>query len=281
MIVPILKKILGRIRKGCKIISGGDTKTVIQRAFPRVNKDAVFVFGNQKSGTTVIAALLSDLAELSSTLDIRTWAVEEQDLLHQGRLSFEDFVHKHRYEFSSELIKEPALTFLYDEVRRYFTLSKAVFVIRDPRDNIRSILNRVNRSGRKATIENLDELPEAWQRIVDNRWMGLEYDHYIDSMAARWNRAADVYLEHADEMILARYEDFVVDKVGTIEQLAQRLGLPQVNDVSAKVDIQYQPRGKREVSWEEFFGQENLERIERICSSRMKKLGYSVEIARE
>jgi len=266
-----------KIRRGYEFISKSDTKTIIRRAFPQVNKDAVFVLGNQKSGTTVIAALLSDFSGLSSTLDIRTWTVEEQDLLHEGRLSFGDFVQKHRFEFSSELIKEPALTFLYHEVRKYFTLPKTVFIIRDPRDNIRSILNRVNREGDKPALENFAEIPQTWQRIIDNRWMGLEYDHYIDSMSARWNRAADVYLENAAEMVLVRYKDFVGDKVGTIKQLARRLGLPCVNDISSQVDVQYQPRGNREVSGEEFFGQENLGRIERICGSRMKKFGYSVE----
>jgi hypothetical protein len=40
------------------------------------------------------------------------------------------------------------------------------------------------------------------------------------------------------------------------------------------VDVQYQPRGDRGVSWLEFFGRENLRRIEGICGGRMAQLGY-------
>lgn len=247
---------------------------MIRGLFAEVNKQAIIVFGNQKSGTTAIAALLVELSGLSSTLDIRTWRVKEQDDLHTGHLLFEDFVNNHKHEFSKELIKEPALTLLYSDVARFFPNSKKVFIVRDPRDNIRSILNRVNRRGDKQAIENFEALPVAWQRIIDNRWLGLGHTHYIDSMAARWNHVTDVYLTHVDEMILVKYEDFLVDKVESISTLAYKLGLPQKNDIVSKVDIQYQPRGNQSVSWEDFFGLSNLERIERICGSRMALFDY-------
>lgn len=254
-------------------------KTLYKKAcgiFSIENERVVFVFGNQKSGTTAISALLSNLGKLSATLDIMTFTVEEQDMLHERRLLFKDFVKKHKKEFSNELIKEPALTFLYEEVKNCFTLSRGMFIIRDPRENIRSILNRVKVRGDMHKIDNFDKLPNAWQRIIDNRWMGMEYDHYIDSLAARWNRAANVYLEHADDMILVRYEDFMADKVGVIEQTAAKLGIEKRNDISGKVDIQYQPRGDRNISWLVFFGEENLKRITDICGEHMKHFGYKV-----
>jgi hypothetical protein len=243
----------------------------------RKAKDPIFVLGNQKSGTTAIAALLAELAGLSSTLDIRTWTVAEQDQLHDGSLKFAGFLRRHRLEFSRELIKEPALTFLYDDLRSHFPSSRVVFTMRDPRDNVRSILNRVQRAGDKDVLEDLAALPEAWQRIIDNRWLGLQHEHYVDSLAARWNRATDVYVEHARDMVLIRYEDFVVNKLDTIERLASQLGLAKACDISDKLDIQYQPRGNREITWEEFFGLANLGRIERICGSRMRKFGYAPE----
>jgi len=77
-------------------------------------------------------------------------------------------------------------------------------------------------------------------------------------------------------MTLAKYEDFMSDKCRYIAELAKQLGVPKRNNIDSKVDIQYQPRGKdRHVSWEEFFGKQNLKRIERICGTRMEKFGYS------
>ncbi len=146
----------------------------------------------------------------------------------------------------------------------------------DPRDNIRSILNRLNLPG------NLRKFNVRWSRIdknwkpifYANYWGFKEYKHYIDFLAARWNLAADVYLRNSSKMVLVRYEDFCSDKVGVIEEIASKLGIEKKNDISDKVDVQYQPRGDRNISWLDFFGIENLLRIEKICKDNMKKFGY-------
>lgn len=273
----VFKKMCYELCRGYRTAFGYNGKTVSRRLFPSVNKEAIFVFGNQKSGTTVIAALLSDFGGLSSTLDIPTITIEEQELLHLRQLAFDDFLSKHKYEFSSDLIKEPCLTFLYKDLRKTFPFSKTVFIIRDPRDNIRSILNRLNVRGDLDIVENFNDLHIAWQRVVDNRWMGLKYTHYIDSLAARWNYAAGIYMDYSNEIILVRYEDFLVNKAKFIENLAQQLDIPQANDISQKVDVQYQPKGNHNISWIDFFGEENLTRIEKICVERMTLFDYNTK----
>lgn len=244
--------------------------------FVRINKDPIFIFGNQKSGTTAIAALLSIYGELSATLDIRGFSVLEQDMLHNGEMTLSQFISNHKKDFSKTIIKEPALTFLYEQVSNYFLMSKTIYVIRDPRDNIRSVLNRVKLRGDLSDLEDLTGIPEIWKRIIFNNWMGLDYSHYIGSLSARWNRAADVYLNNAPKMILVRYEDFLKDKVGIIEHLASELDIYKRSDINDKVDIQFQPRGNREISLKRFFGPENLAMIEKICGERMKEFGYVV-----
>jgi hypothetical protein len=262
------------IGKGYQKLRVLNAHSTFRSIFAEVNSNAIFVLGNQKSVTTAIVTLLAAYAGLSSTLDISTWIVEEQDLLHMGSLSFEDFVRNHRYEFSNELITEPALIFLYEHLRRVFPSSKVVFIVGDSRDSIRSTLNRVNRRGDELTLENFNTLPKAWQCLIDSRRMDLEHEHYVDSLAARWNCAVDVYLLHSSEMVLARYEDFVADKVGMIERLAAVLGLEMVNDISGKADFQYRPRGDSSIPWREFLGSKNLAGIQQICSERMAKQGY-------
>jgi Sulfotransferase family len=245
----------------------------------KINCAPIFVLGKEKSGTTVIAALLAKCANQTVTLDLpRLWGPMETRI-HSGEVRFSDFVQNNRRYFSRDIIKEPCLTFLYSELKRAFPQAKYLMIVRDPRDNIRSILNRLGIHG---NLENIDantfsKISPGWQVVLDGRWLGLQGDTYIEMAAARWNYAVDVYLEHDNEMVLVRYEDFVADKIGMIKNLARQLGIPQAHDISDSINIQYQPSGNRSISWEEFFGRENLLRIERICGGRMKTFGYQIE----
>ena len=58
----------------------------------------------------------------------------------------------------------------------------------------------------------------------------------------------------------------------TIEQLARDLDLPVKNDISQKLDHQFQPRG-RGTDPRQFFGQ-NYARIATICGAKAAQLGY-------
>jgi len=242
-----------------------------------VNQTPIIVLGNQKSGTTVIAALLAQYGGLSVTLDIRGIYEPAQTKLHKGDLTFAEFVRRNKHEFSRDIIKEPCLTFLYPSIVDEFPEAKFVMVIRDPRDNIRSILNRLQIPGDLGNLDShyLDAIRPEWRLTLDGRWLGLTGSNYIEMLAARWNLAADIYRQNSDDgILLIRYEDFVADKIGVIASLAHKLRLSQKNDIAEKVDIQYQPRGNRNISWEDFFGAENLYRIERICANNMRIFNY-------
>ncbi len=98
-------------------------------------------------------------------------------------------------------------------------------VIRDPRDNIRSILNRLKISGSLADIPAGERarLSRAWELIIDGRWLGLDGGNYIEMLAQRWNYIADLYLANPDGMILVKYEDFSMNKIGKLHELASAL----------------------------------------------------------
>jgi hypothetical protein len=245
----------------------------------RVNQNPILVLGNQKSGTSAIAALLAEMTGLSVSIDLRKEI--ENPTYHkvkQGELSFAEFVKLHKLDFSRAIVKEPNLTLFYEELVDYFPQCQFVIVIRDPRDNIRSILNRLKIPGNleRLSTEYQEEMTPAWDLILDNSWLGLNGD-YIEMLAQRWNLMTDVFLNHSEQMILSRYEVFVQDKVGEIARLAKSLNLPQVNDIAAKVDIQFQPRGNKNVKWLDFFGAENLSKIESICQEKMKQLDYPID----
>lgn len=245
------------------------------RPFATVEEEPVFLLGNQKSGTTAIGALLARSCGRSATLDF--WPYLKAEVLvdlHDGRLPFDAFIHEFRYEFSRSIIKEPQLTFLYPGLRERFPRGRFAAVVRDPYQNIRSILNRLDIPGdlTHLTEARMDMVLPEWRLVLDGRWLGLAAEHYIDLLAERWNVAADLVLSNP-EIVLVRYEDFTADKAGQIEALAGRLGLGTRRSLGGAVHRQYQPRGDRRASLDEFFG-ENLDRIARRCGESMRRLGY-------
>jgi len=249
--------------------------TMVTALSAQVNPSPVIVLGHQKSGTTAIAALLAARTGLSVTLDIPGLHEPVQSQIHAQQLPFDAFLHRNRVEFSRDIIKEPCLSFLYPEIQRTIPQARVVMIVRDPRDNLRSILIRLNLPGDAQDIgDMLASLIPAWRIIFDPRWLHLQGDTYIEVLAARWNRCVDILLHHRQEMLLVQYEDFLKDKLGEIDRLSRHLGIRGTADISDKVDIQYQPRGNHSVTWEEFFGRDNLSQIEKICGSRMQYFGY-------
>jgi sulfotransferase family protein len=245
----------------------------------RPQRRPVIVLGKEKSGTTAIAALLAEHAGCGVTLDIPgLWGSSTADV-RWGRRDLKQVVRSNRLEFSRLVIKQPSMTYLYPQVRATFPEARLLMIVRDPRDNIRSVFNRVGLRGDLDDIEehDLDRIPEDWRWHFERPGLlQVPGETYIEQAANRWNLAADAYLHQPADMLLLRYEDFLADKSGSIERCAEALGLPARRDISGSVDKQYQSRGQRGVKWPEFFGERNLQVIERTCASRMKPLGYAV-----
>ena len=246
-------------------------------ALAKVNPEPVFVLGNQKSGTSAIAGLLARACGLSVSLDmLQETRRPIYPRVVSGELSFDDYVRIHRFEFSLDVVKEPNLTLLYPQIVKRFSASPAVFVLRDPRDNIRSLLNSLAIPGDLASLESRHKgrVNAGWELVLDGRWLGIEGEHYIEQLAGRWCYCANVYRENAAILLLSRYEDFVADKLGELRRLADALGLAVVADVSGELERAFQPAGNRDVTWETFFGADNLATIERVCGDSMEGLGY-------
>jgi hypothetical protein len=252
-------------------------KTTLMTLGASVHPHPLIVLGNQKSGTTAIAALLAQMVDLPVSLDLKKEIRNPTiDHVRRGDMTFEQFIHRNRLDFSRDIIKEPNLTIFYDELAARFPDSKFVMVIRDPRENLRSILQRLDLRGDLDALskEQMNGLPTAWRLVIDGNWLGLDGDTYIDMLAARWNHTTDLYLRHSERTTLVRFEDFLEDKVGVIRQLAGSVGLTEHCDITSRVDTPFQPPGDRNVKWSDFFGS-NLSRIEKICAEHMKRFDYT------
>ncbi len=247
----------------------------------KIHDQPVFVLGNQKSGTTILAALLAKASGRDVTLDLDHFNnnYSNYDEIFNRQLSFRRFLEMNRQEFSKPIIKEPNLTHFFPELKIFFPLARFTMVIRDPRDNIRSILNRFDLPGnqQELTAEQQKRLIGPWPLVFDGSWVGLLAENYIQMLAQRWALFAELYLENQQEIALCRYEDFLADKVGAVHRLAEAAGIIVSNDIRADVDTQYQSKGKREVEWAGFFGKTNLQAINDICEPAMRRLNYAMD----
>lgn len=241
--------------------------------------EPVFILGVQKSGTTAIAALLAEATNLPATLDI-TRAINRPGaklLRRYGVEGFDDFVYRYRREFFRKIVKEPGLTFDYEDLKVFFPKARFVMIMREPKDNVRSILNRLKVPGNLKWLEP-EEWPElkkspAWRINFDSSWLGHWPESYVDSLAYRWRLSAEIYFSKPDEFILIKYEDFLSDKKGVVEGLARELGFDVVSDISGKVDNQYQRKGARVADYDAYFG-ENIACISKQCDDFAARLGY-------
>ena len=250
---------------------------VLLYPFFQVHPDPVFFMGNQKSGTTAISSLLAYAAGLEATTWVPGLDFPVLSSLYEGELSLQKAIHRYaRIEFARPVIKECNLTFLYGHVQALYPQARKVFVVRDPRDNLRSILDRLELSGRVAGVSLPDSLHAHWGHVLDNTWMGGPAGNVICSLAWRWARAVAVYRQSPGDFIRVRYEDFLADPENTIAQLCIALKLPQKRQISRWKSHPFQPPGRnRGCRWLDFFGTEHLARIENICAEGMADMGYS------
>jgi hypothetical protein len=239
-------------------------------------KNPVLVFGNQKSGTSAVAALLGAATGLRAQIDIRGAREPFLTPLLRHEISISDFVRRNALEFSAPIVKEPSLTFIAPELLDHFPDGRAIFIVRDPYQNIRSILNRLDVPGdSEYFVPSLSNLPgQTWVSILSGSDLGLPSLHYIETLAQRWVRAAEVYLREPERYILVRYEDFNKEKKRCIEMLSCSLGLSADKPFEHLLDHQFQRAGQPATNLHEFFGDRNLNRITEHCERTMTRIGY-------
>lgn len=247
-------------------------------SFYKLESSPIFILGNEKSGTSAIASLLGEATNQSYTIDVPS--IYKQDHLEKiikKEVDLKTFINQYsKIEFSKQIIKEPSFTWFYPQLKSVYPKAKSVFIVRDPRTNIRSMLNRMNIKGNleHLSTDNTSHLPIEWQKTIDNDWLGIDSRNYIESLSMRWNKAVSVYLENKNYFTLIKYEDFLENKTQTISELANQLSLKVSGSIEEQLDLPFQPPGDNSLPLSIFFGEKNLELIEATCQKGMKQLNY-------
>lgn len=233
------------------------------------NKGALFIFGFQKSGTTAIAGLLAKKANKSVTLDTKYLWPPYLEMLQSGGLTLEHVVNTYCYPFSKQIIKEPNLTIFIDELHNIFTLAKYIFIVRNPYENIRSLLNRLQIPGNLDYVD-LKTVHPNWRHFFKSNG-----NNYVQDIANRWVavNGQKKFIE-SSRCILVRYEDFLKDKNSYVHQLAVDVGFEPKKDIVKRLDHQFQPKGNVNVDPKAFFGKRNYQIIENTCGHLVEYYGY-------
>ena len=251
-------------------------------AVTRPHRDPIFVLGTQKSGTSVIAALLGHATGLPTTIDLKPISRDSPfpQKVAEGSLDFDELVRRHRWDFSRPIVKEPSLTFVVPFLRTRWPSARMVFVRRDPVQVVRSVLDRLRIPGclRELSDARRAAIPPPWRQAFDCRWCERGVPggcwtrprmHYVEEAARRCRIAESI----AENELSARphstfvvdYDEFRLRRMDIIEELARSLGLdPRPRDRwRSQVDRRYQPAGRNAAaSPEEVFG-DNLPRLRR------------------
>jgi hypothetical protein len=243
-------------------------------------RPGVFVCGMPKSGTTAVLRLMGIASGESTSndpfyeLDVR--GVVFRDAVYNGELDIGRLVKTYPAAFRGTLVKDPNFVFFRSRMTELYPEAAWVFTIRDPRDNIRSILNRLRLPGRDALlVQQMGNLRGAWRDVLEGRNPASGGRSPIEHMARRWLQMAERARDAGNGVVISRYEDFVRDKPGRIAELCRAVGLDPVHSIEADADREFQPRGDRKAVWSEFYGADELAAIESTCGPLLAHFGYS------
>lgn len=250
----------------------------VKSNFSNVNKSPIILFGNQKSGTSAISALLARHGGLTLTLDfkVRRYVYNDFYRVVKRTKSVDSFCEQYSYLFSNDIIKEPNLTLLMPEMCEKFPDAKKIFIVREPLENIRSILERLGLSS-VYDKSDLGRVNFVWENILlggDLEEKSNE-DCLVLNLAFRWLRMAKMALD-LHQVKIIRYEDFNQNKLQFIEELADSVGVFRKADVSEFVDYQYQPKGAGQ-SVNSFFSPQLKEQILDVVGDTALEFGYKYE----
>jgi len=242
----------------------------------------VVVTGMPKSGTTVIVKLMGlasgkkAISDPFHALDQR--GIRFRDELFSDEIQMSALVRSNPNAFRAVLVKDPNFIHLREQTVAAFPDAAWIFTVRDPRDNIRSILNRLDLPGDSERLLDLpDRIGSTWRRVLEGKTPEVEGANPIETLACRWCLAVDAYQSAEVPMVISRYEEFVAAKEQAIGELCTAVGLEPRNSIGAHVDRQFQPKGNRSVRWSDFFAPRDLQRVAEICEDRMAALGYQTD----
>jgi hypothetical protein len=168
------------------------------------------------------------------------------------------------------LEKTPESALRLDYITSHFPESHIVFIVRDPRDGLRSAQN----------------FPGYWATLPDADRVG--------GYLATWKRSVRAYLHHAEHetMIRVRYEDFCREPEAQLSALSDKIGIEvqehqldpaaygetevSMNEAHSRLRQPITPDSIGR--WRQELSKDEVARIERTLADEMKALDYELTL---
>lgn len=234
------------------------------RPFRQHRPDGMWVFGIQKSGTTVFARALAEATGQTCLLDTpllwdswhAPWRAEQL-----GQL-----MRRHPVTFSPAIWKEPSATFFPEAALSQTTRKRHILLIREPAANIRSALDQWGVSPTSTTF------PAALRRPYVTYFQSFPGPPAL-AMAQRWNDAHHHGIWTDPSVAVIRYEQFIADPDRILARAAAHLGWPLRHSAAPILQRQHQPAGtNRHRPLEDYFGTDLLGQIRHATAPTYERL---------
>jgi hypothetical protein len=218
----------------------------------------IFIVAAPRSGSTLLFETLAASSQLCTVGGEAHWLVESIPELRPGAASVESnrLTAQHASAAIANDIREQILSRLQDHngqsladpgARRFlektpknslripffdriFPDARFIFLWRDPRENISSIMEAW-RSGQWRTYPNLQGFEGPWSLLLPPGWQQMNGRPLQEIAAWQWQQTNDTVLDDLQQLprerwAMAQYADLVQDSAGTLGKLCEFLQLP-------------------------------------------------------
>lgn len=221
----------------------------------------IIVTGHQRSGTSVIAAMLAKAMGTEAVIDLPNSGIHLAACL-RGEQGLSEALEEHYPEQRlKRVIKDCHLSWKLQDLAAIYPKALRLYVVRDPREVIRSCCSRLRLTPwEPATLANVED---TWRVCFTDQCMPVLH------LAQRW---ADMTMQalQCDGVRVLRYEDYLLDPAGTVEDIVSRLQTP------LPIGRAYETTQgrKTEHQWWAKFYEDHLDEVESIMAEPMKRLHY-------
>lgn len=251
------------------------------------SSEHIFVVGPPRNGTTLVKNVLrshseicgvdretrfflrKNFADFRHPSDIKD--DEMKDIISKSKSIvglFDNFANRIKQKKGKDIFleKTPEHALRMDYIINHFPKSKVIFVIRDPRDSVRSAKN------------------------VPNVWSTFANKNKIKSYMSVWKNSLNEYDKHKSRVMLVKYESFCentneclsrmmnfIDLSPEVEQLhPTSYGNTVVSEAESHLRLREPITAKSVGRWKKELSREEVCQIEESVASEMRELGYSL-----
>jgi hypothetical protein len=227
----------------------------------------VCVVGCERSGTSAVSSLLS-LGSGYSLLDDPPESWQSYPRIYgQGHgLSFKLWWNIRK----SDIVKVPGFATILPFLKKRFVGNfSTLYCIRDPRDVVASVIERLEQGGFSPLF-------------TDVTWLGVHVRDRVEAISWRWRMYLECalrYLSGGGKVVFLKYEDFFDDRLGTLVKCTERLS---IRFSSAKVrpflEVQFRKGWDNTIRgagrWQNDLDDLDVQKTIRICGDLMRTWGY-------